>query len=356
MRLTELKLYFFKNHEDKNLVTANKIIGLWGKNGMGKSNILDAIYFLTIGKSYFSSADLACIHHNSEISGLKGTFSEHQISEIKIKLQKGKRKVISKNDKPYAKIAEHLGNFLSVIIAPGDIQIIYGGNEVRRNFTDQIICQYDGSYLNELLQYNKLLLHRNAVLKQDQPDWQVIQSLDHQIAPKALHLFQKRLAFFEDFAPILSQEYRNLSGNTETIELKYLSQLNTNSYASLVKENKSKDLILKRSNIGIHKDEIELLLDHHPLKNFGSQGQIKSALIALKIAAFQILKQKCDKTPILLLDDIFEKIDEERANQLTKIIKSENFDQIFITDTHKERLEYFCSAITEDFQLIQLAE
>lgn len=356
MRLSTLKLYNFKNHAEKSLETSNKIVGIWGNNGVGKSNILDAISFLTIGKSYFSSTDMQCIHHDSDLSGIKGVFFDKQEVDIKIKLQKGKRKVISKNDKPYGKIAEHVGNFLSVMIAPGDIQIIYGSNDVRRSFVDQIICQYDVAYIEALMKYNKLITHRNAEIKSEFPNDGVIQSLDIQIAPLANAIYWKRVKFFEDFKPILASEYRKISDESDELQLFYESQLASKSYEELIKENRAKDFALKRSTVGIHKDEIEMQLDGVSLKTFGSQGQIKSSLIALKIAGFEILKANCKKTPILLLDDIFEKIDENRAHQLTQIIKNGQFDQIFITDTHKERLEYFCSAITKDYKLIHLTE
>jgi DNA replication and repair protein RecF len=356
VRLSTLKLYNFKNHTEKSLDTAHKIIGIWGDNGVGKSNILDAISFLTVGKSYFSSTDTQCIYHESNLSGLKGVFFEKQDIDIKIKLQKGKRKVISKNDKPYSKIAEHVGNFLSVMIAPGDIQIIYGSNDVRRSFVDQIICQYDLDYIESLMKYNKLISHRNAEIKSEYPNVGVIQSLDIQLAPLANAVYTKRVKFFEDFTPILASEYRKISDESDELQLFYESQLASKSYEQLTKENTAKDFLLKRSTVGIHKDEIEMQLDGVSLKTFGSQGQIKSSLIALKIAGFEILKANCKKTPILLLDDIFEKIDENRAHQLTQIIKNGHFDQIFITDTHKERLEYFCSAITTDYKLIHLTE
>ena len=332
-----------------------EVTAIAGLNGVGKTSVLDAIHFLCLGKSYFSSTDIQCIQTDQLQSGILAKVENQNQFNLKIKLKRGGRKIIEKDNIPYKHISEHIGQFLAVVIAPNDIELIYGTNDKRRSFINQIISQVDHNHLEKLVKYNKLIEHRNKHLKEDAIDLALIQTLDDQIGPLAYSIFKSRTSFFNEFSSYFKAKYHQLSNNKEVIKLTYHSQLAEKNYNELVDTNRPKDIAIRRSSIGIHKDEIEIEIDDFSLKKYGSQGQIKSGLIALKLAEFEYLKDKKEWTPILLLDDIFEKIDEERAKVLTQIIKNGNFGQIFITDTDSKRLKSFCEEIGKPFKTITLS-
>ncbi len=355
MKLQSLSLIFFKNHSDFKWEGVDDVIAIAGLNGAGKTSILDAIHFLCVGKSYFTATDLQCIQNDALQSGIIAKLQTEKLTDLKIKLKRGGRKVIERDGVPYKKMVEHIGQFLAVVIAPGDIELVYGANEKRRSFINQILCQVDGGHLIDLMTYNKLLDHRNKHLKQDVIDDALIQTLDTQIAPLAQAIYTKRETFLGEFSAVFADEYHRISGEREHVVLHYMSQLQSNSYLDVAAHCRSKDLVLQRSNGGIHKDELELELGGLSLRKYGSQGQIKSSLIALKLAEYKYLQKQTSKNPFLLLDDIFEKIDEERAQVLTQIIKNDNFGQIFITDTNELRLTAFCEAIGKPYTTLLLA-
>lgn len=354
MKVQKLSLVYFKNHTDLSL-EMEEVTAIAGLNGVGKTSVLDAIHFLCLGKSYFSSTDIQCIQSDQLQAGILAEVENQSQFDLKIKLKRGSRKIIEKDNIPYKNISEHIGQFLAVVIAPNDIELIYGTNDKRRSFVNQVISQVDKNHLQELVKYNKLIDHRNKHLKEDNVDLALIQTLDDQIGPLAHSIFESRTSFFNEFSLYFRTKYHQLSDNKEAIKLSYQCQLAEKSYAELVGTNRSRDLAIRRSSIGIHKDEIEIEIDDFSLKKYGSQGQIKSGLIALKLAEFEYLKDKKQWTPILLLDDIFEKIDEERAKVLTQIIKNGNFGQIFITDTDSKRLASFCKEIGKPFKTITLS-
>lgn len=354
MKLKHLKLYFFKNHKNFNFSTNAKAVGIYGLNGAGKTNILDAIYMLCCGRSYFTATDLQCINSESDDAGIVGLIEQDGEVDVKIKLGRGKRKSIEQQGKKISKIIDYVGHFFAVVIAPGDIELVYGGNAERRKFIDQIIGQTDPLYLRHLVSYQKRMEQRNSHLKSDYVDVFLLDTLDVKLNEDANLIYEKRKDFMNQFIPMVQHNYHLLSGDKETISLHYLSELEKSAYLDLAKFNRQKDKITKRSNSGTHKDEIELMLNDFVLKKYGSQGQIKSALIALKLAEFEYYRQKMNVIPVLLLDDIFEKIDEERALQLTSIIKNGNFEQLFVSDTQENRLRAFCEAISTEHQLIAL--
>lgn len=355
MKLQSLSLIFFKNHSDFKWEGVDDVVAIAGLNGAGKTSILDAIHFLCVGKSYFASTDVQCIQNDALQSGIIAKLKTDKLTDLKIKLKRGGRKVIERDGVPYKKMLEHIGQFLAVVIAPSDIELVYGSNEKRRSFINQILCQVDGGHLIDLMTYNKLLDHRNKHLKQDMIDDALIQTLDTQIAPLAQAIYAKRETFLSEFSAVFANEYHRISGERERIILHYTSQLQSNSYLDVAAHCRSKDLVLQRSNGGVHKDELELELGGLNLRKYGSQGQIKSSLIALKLAEYKYLQKHTSKNPFLLLDDIFEKIDEERAQVLTQIIKNDNFGQIFITDTNEHRLTAFCEAIGKPYTTLLLA-
>ena len=345
LKVQKLSLIFFKNHSEFKLQTNHDVIAIAGLNGVGKTTVLDALHFLCLGKSYFSGTDVQCIQTDEPQAGIISTINDGEEVQLKVKFKRGGRKVMEKNNVPYKKITEHIGQYLAVVIAPGDIELVYGTNEKRRSFINQILSQVDRGHLLDLVKYNKLIEHRNKHLKQDYVDMALLQTLDMQIAPLAQDIYAKRKAFLEEFSPTFEAKYHLLSGEKEKVKLLYSSQLEHNTYDELVTLNRNKDLAVHRSFSGIHKDEVEMEIGDFSLKKYGSQGQIKSALIALKLAEYEYLRSKKDILPLLLLDDIFEKIDEERAQVLTQLIKNDNFGQIFITDTNEERLSAFCKEI-----------
>ncbi|PCJ66514.1 MAG: DNA replication and repair protein RecF [Bacteroidetes bacterium] len=354
MKVQKLALIFFKNHSDFKLECQEDVVAIAGLNGVGKTTILDAIHYLCLGKSYFSSTDVQCIQTEELQAGIIAKLVGDEDVSLKVKFKRGGRKVIEKNGVAYKRVLEHIGQFLAVVIAPGDIELVYGSNETRRSFINQILSQVDRKHLLDLMKYNKLIEHRNKHLKQESVDTALLLALDEQIAPLALSIYTKRKEFLEEFCPVFEAKYHQLSGEKESVRLMYTSQLDHSSYMDLVDVNRNKDLAIQRSFVGIHRDELDIEIGDLSLRKFGSQGQVKSGLIALKLAEYEYLQKTCDKNPFLLLDDIFEKIDEERAQVLTQIIKNDNFGQIFITDTNQDRLNQFCVAIGKSYKLITL--
>lgn len=355
LKVQKLKLVSFKNHTNFKLEMQEDVIAIAGLNGVGKTTVLDAIHFLCIGKSYFATTDVQCIQDGEIQSGVLATINVGESIDIKVKLKRGGRKVIERNGVAYKKVTEHIGEFMAVTIAPGDIELIYGSNTIRRSFINQVLSQVDAHHLDELIKYNKLLEHRNKHLKEEVVDRALLHTLDYQIAPLAASIFAKRSAFLQEFSVEYAKQYHLLSGKKEEVNLQYISQLQHHTYDELVTMNLRKDIAVQRSFSGIHKDELELNIGAFQLKKYGSQGQIKTSLIALKLAEYAFLQKSTGKTPFLLLDDIFEKIDEERAMVLTQIVKNDNFGQIFITDTNEGRLNTFCKEIGKSYKTITLS-
>jgi DNA replication and repair protein RecF len=354
LKIHNLSLVYFKNHTDLNWEINADIIGIGGLNGIGKTNVLDALYYVCTGKSYFAATDIQCIQNGEEAAGILATLENSDSFNIKIKFKKGGKKRIQKNGVLQTKIADYLGTFYAVVIAPGDIALIYGANEVRRSFVNQILSQTDKLYLENLLKYNKLIEHRNRHLKQDNIDNDLLNVIDAQISPFATEIYKSRASFLAEFVPVFQEKYAQLAENRETVSFVYTSQLSADSYINLAQKSRKKDVIVQRSFVGIHKDELEINLNDFSLKKYGSQGQIKSALIALKLAEYAYVHNRLGFLPLLLLDDIFEKIDDKRASMLTQLIKKGNFGQVFLTDTNTERIEAFCQAIEKKHQIIAL--
>ncbi len=345
MLLTDLTLTFFKNYEHLQLSFENlTFVGFTGPNGAGKTNLLDAIHYLSLGKSYFNSVDRQNIHPESYYFNLKGIFEEDgHADSVFCSYVAGRKKTIKKNNVNYDKMANHIGHFPNVIITPYDVKLINEGSEERRRFMDRIICQMDREYLANISQYQRSLNQRNAQLKamaeSGSHDQSLLKVYNEQLIRLAEAIHQRRALFINRFNPIFNQYYAWLSGEQEEVSLAFTSHLNENDLASLLDRHFEKDLSLQRTTSGIHRDDLEFTIFGRPLKRFGSQGQQKSYLIALKLAQYELIKQHSGKPPLLLLDDIYDRLDDDRVARLIQTITQENFSQVFITDTSRERLE-----------------
>lgn len=338
-------------------------MGICGLNGKGKTNLLDAIYYLCFTKSYFTKSDLQNVSFNKEGFRLDGLFTETYTGEVKesrviCKSVNGEKKAFSCNGVIYPKLSEHIGKFTCVMIAPDDIELITGISELRRRFIDTCLSQMDTEYLLQLIQYNKILQQRNSLLKNfsetGKTNWPLLEVLDEQLMQPGKFIFSKRQQFTLNLIPLVQKFYQQIAGDGELVTLQYESQLNTLDFESVLNQYREKDFLLQRTNGGIHKDDISLQLNNQIFKSTASQGQRKSLLFALKLAEFELLKENKGFAPVLLLDDVFEKLDDNRMNNLLHWVCNENTGQVFITDTHKERLEETFKSLDVKYQIIEL--
>ncbi len=344
--LDQLKLTNFKNYAAQTLNFSPQLNCLVGNNGMGKTNVLDSIYYLCMTKSNFSQPDSSLPLHDTGFFRLEGLFYRGDNKEkIVAKIVPRKQKVIERNDIPYQRLSEHIGCLPVVFIGPDDVALIKEGSEERRRFLDNTLSQIDPQYLQALINYTRVLQQRNALLKQwdgetSLADPSLLAIYDQQLLAPAEYVFAQRQKFFATFSEIFQAVYQKLSGQAEQVRIEYHSPLHTLKLEQLLRQNTVKDITLKRTSSGIHRDDLIFSIGgDHPLKRFGSQGQLKSYLLALKLAQYQLLQQKKGLAPILLLDDLFDKLDEHRITQLIQLLTTGEYGQIFITDTHETRLE-----------------
>ncbi|MBA4746379.1 MAG: DNA replication/repair protein RecF [Muricauda sp.] len=359
MFLRHLSLVNYKNFDSKALDFDPVINCLVGDNGVGKTNVLDSIYHLCFGKSYFNPVSTQNIKHDTDFFVIEGEFEKKERTEkILCSFKKGTKKVIKRNGKPYEKFSEHIGFLPLVIISPSDRDLILEGSETRRKFMDGVISQSDKVYLQNLIKYNKVVSQRNSLLKYFaanrtfDPDTLSIYNEQMNTLGTAIH--QKRVEFIDSFLPIFKEQYQNISEKDEQIDLSYESQLSDDPLLNLLEKNIEKDRALQYTSVGVHKDDLSFTIAGHPIKKFGSQGQQKSFLIALKLAQFHFIKQLADTTPILLLDDIFDKLDENRVSHIVGLVKDDNFGQIFISDTHADRTEEVVKNIHQSYKIFNL--
>ena len=359
MRLNRLSLINYKNFETREFFFDAKINCLVGPNGVGKTNVLDAIYHLAFGKSYFNPITTQNIRHGAEYFVLEGAFDKEGREEMIVcSFKKGAKKVLKRNGKVYDRISEHIGQVPLVIISPADRDLILEGSETRRKFMDGVISQGDKAYLQDVIGYQKLVSQRNALLKYFAAnrtfDPTSLEVYDAQLHELGSRIHGKRKEFMEAFSPIFSDQYRAISGGDESVGLSYSSQLHRAPLSQLLAEHIEKDRMLQYTTQGVHKDDLEMRIGEHPIKKFGSQGQQKSFLIALKFAQFQFMKAQQSGTPILLLDDIFDKLDENRVAHIISLVNQELFGQIFISDTHADRTEAIVKKIHQTYAFINL--
>ena len=361
MYLHKLSLVNFKNYKDAEFIFSDRINCFVGNNGVGKTNILDAIHYLALAKSYFNSIDSQNINHSENFSIIQGEFEKGKKTEnIYCGMQKNKRKQFKKNKKEYEKLSEHIGLFPLVMISPSDSNLINDGSEERRRFINSVISQYDRNYLNNVIQYNHALTQRNKLLKDLKTDFNfdrvVLSAWDEQLISFGEKIFEARKDFIEKLLPCFRDYHKIISDNKDDVKLFYQSQLFENNMRELLENSLRKDIILQYTTVGIHKDELIMNLGEFPLKKTGSQGQQKTFLVALKLAKFDFIKKMSEIVPILLLDDIFDKFDPLRVEQIIRLVAENNFGQIFITDTNESHLKNILSKIKIDHKIFSITE
>lgn len=359
MYLKKLSLFNFKNFSEVSFDFEHKINCFVGKNGVGKTNVLDAIYHLSFGKSYFNTLAVQNIKHNEDFFVVDGTFEKQDRTEtILCSLKKGQKKILKRNGKIYEKFSDHLGFIPLVIISPTDVDLIREGSETRRKFIDSVISQLDNQYLHELILYQKVLSQRNALLKYFAVnrvfETETLAIYNEQLSDFGRNIFKKRKQFLNDFIPIFNSFYQNISNSSETVQLEYESQLENQDLLSLLEENINKDRALQYTSVGIHKDDLLFNIENYPIKKFGSQGQQKSFLIALKLAQFEFVKKQSGEKPILLFDDIFDKLDETRVEKIVAMVNNDDFGQLFISDTHSDRTENIVKSTHQSYKIFNL--
>ena len=337
----------------------NRVNCFVGDNGTGKTNVLDAIHYLSLTKSYFNSNDSTSINFNSEFFTIKGTFQNmDNLSEIVCNVKEGSSKSLKKNDKKYRRFSDHIGNFPVVFISPTDTNLINDNSETRRKYIDSGISQFNSLYLKNLISYNKTLKQRNKLLKQfaitNTFDSFTLETYDELLIKYGEIIFCEREKYLRKLIPIFQQYYLDISGGNEEVGIEYKSHLNENIFSELLKESSEIDRVSSRTTVGLHKDDLVFTLNNYPIKKHGSQGQQKSFLISLKLAQFEFMKLKLDLDPILLLDDIFDKLDDQRVECLISFVKKEKFNQVFITDTNQERSEDILKKTESDYTIFNI--
>jgi len=345
MFLDRLSLNNFKNYEKAELEFCPNINCFVGNNAAGKTNILDALYYLSFCKSYFNSVDTQNILHDADFFTIHGTYKNLAETDNKVSCvqKRGHKKSFKLNKKEYDRLADHIGKFPLVMISPYDRDLINEGSEIRRKYIDGVISQFDKFYLDQLLNYNKALLQRNTLLKnfseQHYFDDVSLKVWDENLIAYGTELFEKRKYFLSEFNPVFEEYYQILSGGNEHVEIIYESQLSLKPLDELLADSVSRDRLSRYTTTGIHKDDLNFMINGYPVKRFGSQGQQKSFVIAIKLAQFEYTRRIKDFKPILLLDDIFDKLDDERVQQIVKLVSNDKFGQVFITDTQRQRIE-----------------
>ncbi|MBL6877483.1 DNA replication and repair protein RecF [Flavobacteriaceae bacterium] len=342
MILKSITLTNYKSFSAKTVDLDPKINCFIGSNGVGKSNVLDAIYHLSFGKSYFNPISSQNIKHGEDFFAIKGSYRNESKEEVVIiNFKKNDKKVIKRNNKKYEKFSDHIGFIPLVIISPSDRNLIAEGSDIRRKFIDSVISQSDKKYLENLINYNKILTQRNSLLKlifkNKNFDKQTIQVYDSQLESIGEKIHMKRKMFLNHFIPVFKDKYKSISNNNEDVDIRYKTDLEFDKLSVLLQENIEKDMFLQYTSKGVHKDDLVFNINDYSVKKFGSQGQQKSLLIALKLAQFDFLKSQNKNNPILLLDDIFDKLDKNRVKQIINLVSADDFGQIFISDTDEER-------------------
>ncbi|MFL2607067.1 MAG: DNA replication/repair protein RecF [Flavobacteriaceae bacterium] len=359
MFLKNLLLNNYKNFSEIKFNFDSKIICFTGMNGVGKTNIVDAIYHLSYTKSYFNSIQADNIKHDQEYMSISGVYEEDNKEEkIVLSLKRNEKKVLIKNGKKYKKFIDHIGLIPAVIISPVDRNLITDGSDIRRKFVDGIISQSNKDFLFNLIEYNRTLKQRNKALKLFFNDKKKLVSTleiyNFKLSKLGLDIYKKRNNFLKEFIPIFKNRYFELSSNKEQVDIDYKSDLSSKEeFAKILINSLENDLRYKYTTRGIHKDDLLFLKDKNSVKKFASQGQQKSFLIALKLAQFDYLS-KGNKKPILLLDDIFDKLDDIRVEQIIKLVNDDHFNQIFVTDTNKERSESIIKKVNKSYKIFQI--
>jgi len=359
MNLKRINLINFKNFETQSFDFEDKINCFVGDNGVGKTNVLDAIYYLSFAKSYFNPVAVQNINHTKDFFVIEGEYQmQNRMDTIVCSLKRGHKKSIKRNGKVYEKFSDHIGYLPLVIISPTDRDLITEGSDTRRKFVDNVISQANKNYLQNVIKYNKVLAQRNSLLKYFALN-RTFDSINLNVYNEQLQsygkiIYEERKSFLKEFIPIFTKRYQAISNSKEQVDLVYKTQLEDIDFLTLLEKNIERDRILQFTSVGIHKDDLSFEIDGYPVKKFGSQGQQKSYLIALKLAQFDFIKKQSKIKPILLLDDIFDKLDGNRVAQIINLVNSDEFGQLFISDTHKERTEEVVKQSNQSYKIFEL--
>lgn len=361
MYLEKLALTNFKNYELNELEFSSKINCFTGNNGVGKTNILDAIHYLSLTKSFFNNIDSISIRHGEDYFIIEGTFNnDEEEDQIYCAFQRQKQKLLKRNGKEYQKLSDHVGRYPVVMISPADSALVTEGSEDRRKFMNKIISQYNGEYLDSVLNYNRVLQQRNKLLKDFRAsggfDGDQLSIWDAQLVRYGDYIHNQRENLINELIPVFQDYYSMISSGKEKVRLKYKSHLSEGNFQDALNNSLTKDRILEYTTVGIHKDDLILEMDDYPVKSLGSQGQQKSYLVALKLAKFDYIKKKAGFSPILLLDDLFDKFDAGRVEQIIRLVGNHRFGQIFITDTHQNRLHDILVSHNTGYKLFNIED
>lgn len=357
MILERISILGYKNIEQAELTFSPKLNCFIGKNGMGKTNLLDAVYYLSFCKSHNNQVDSQNIKHDVDFALIQGYYllGGSDEEEFFCSLRRRQKKQFKRNKKEYEKLSDHIGCLPLVMVSPSDSDLITGGSDERRKFMDVVLSQFDKEYLHALIRYNKALQQRNALLKSDmQADESLYELWEEQLAYEGQIIFAKRKTFVEQFIPTFQYYYNFICQSNEMVELKYESQLEESNQVDLLKQKRERDKILGYTTAGIHRDDLDMRMDDYSIKKVGSQGQNKTYVVAMKLAQFDFLKRAGSTTPVLLLDDIFDKLDSTRVEQIVKLVSEDNFGQIFITDTNRDHLDEILKDLNSDYRLYQV--
>lgn len=362
MYLKKISLTNFKNYGQAELSFSPKINCFVGNNGVGKTNILDAIHYLSLTKSFFNNVDSLSVKHSLDFFLIQGLFEriENEEDNILCSFQRQRQKVVKRNGKDYQKLSDHVGKFPVVMISPADSGLISEGSEERRKFLNKIISQYNAEYLDSVLKYNKALQQRNRLLKEFKLnpgyDAEMLSVWDSQLVRYGEIIYRERDLLVRELIPVFQEYYSMVSNRYEEVSLNYRSHLAEGDFGEILKSTENKDRYLEYTTAGVHKDDLIFEMNGYPVKTLGSQGQQKSYLVALKLAKFDYIKRKAGFSPILLLDDIFDKFDAERVSQIIRLVGNHRFGQIFITDTHQDRLETILINLDTDYRLFRIGQ
>lgn len=357
MILERISILGYKNIEQAELTFSPKLNCFIGKNGMGKTNLLDAVYYLSFCKSHNNQVDSQNIKHDADFALIQGYYllGGSDEEEFFCSLRRRQKKQFKRNKKEYEKLSDHIGCLPLVMVSPSDSDLITGGSDERRKFMDVVLSQFDKEYLHALIRYNKALQQRNALLKSDmQADESLYELWEEQLAYEGQIIHTKRKAFVEQFIPTFQYYYNFICQSNEAVELKYESPLDEGNLVDLLKHKRERDKILGYTTAGVHRDDLDMRMDDYSIKKVGSQGQNKTYVVAMKLAQFDFLKKAGSTTPILLLDDIFDKLDSTRVEQIVKLVSEDNFGQIFITDTNRDHLDEILKGLNSDYRLYQV--
>ena len=348
--LEKIVISDFRNIELQDLEFSPNVNCISGNNGEGKTNLLDAIYYLSMTKSAFSTSDKFNFRHGADEFSLSGTYRMENglSSRFSMKISSKGDKKLRRDDKAYNKVSDHVGTLPIVMVSPADISLVSESGEERRRFVNAVLSQMDREYMSAMQQYNRLLLQRNRMLKEMDPDRSLLEVIDMRMSALADPIYEARRKFVEDIRPVVSQYYKDVSGGSELVGIEYDSELSKASLDMLLEASYEKDRIMKYTTSGIQRDDFIFTMNGHPIRRYGSQGQQKSFLVSLKFAQYEIMKRNYGFAPILLLDDVFDKLDMGRISNLLQMVASNDFGQIFITDSNKVRMSGIVDRLTQD--------